>query len=109
MEMSGSLEFGRTLEAALRRWKCGAETGLKELYKELGELDVKDFAYLLRFRLYEEGEPFADYLEWFLGESLRAVVDNKVQWDTEEFSRINDEKLTECDRRYPPSPIATDR
>ena len=95
METSGSFEFGRTLEAALRRWKCGAETGLKELYKELGDLDVKDFAYLLRFRLYDEGEPFADYLEWFLGESLRAVVDNKVEWNTDEFSRLNERELTE--------------
>ena len=96
METSGSFEFGRTLEAALRQWKCGAEAGLKELYKELRDLDVKDFAYLLRFRLYEEGEPFADYLEWFLGESLRAVVDNKVEWNTEEFSRLNEKDLTEA-------------
>ena len=96
METSGSFEFGRILEAALRRWKCGAETGLKELYEELRDLDVKDFAYLLRFRLYEEGEPFADYLEWFLGESLRAVVDNKVEWNTEEFSRLNEKELTEA-------------
>ena len=96
MDMSGSLEFGRTLEAALRRWKLGAETGLKELYNELRDLDVKDFAYLLRFRLYEEEEPFADYLEWFLGESLRAVVDDEVQWNTEEFSRLNDRELTEA-------------
>ena len=96
METSGSFEFGRTLEAALRQWKCGAEAGLKELYKELRDLDVKDFAYLLRFRLYEEGEPFADYLEWFLGESLRAVVDNKVEWNTEEFSRLNEKELTEA-------------
>ena len=96
METSGSFEFARTLEAALRRWKWGAGAGLKELCKELRDLDVKDFAYLLRFRLYEEGEPFADYLEWFLGESLRAVVDNKVDWNTEEFSRLNDKNLTEA-------------
>ena len=96
METSGSFEFGRTLEAALRHWKCGAEAGLKELYKELRDFDAKDFAYLLRFRLYEEGEPFADYLEGFLGESLRAVVDDKVEWSTEEFSRLNDEELTEA-------------
>ena len=96
METSGSFEFGRTLEAALLRWKSGAEAGLKELYEELRDLDVKDFAYLLRFRLYEEGEPFADYLEWFLGESLRAVVDNKVEWKAEEFSRLNEKELTEA-------------
>ena len=96
METSGSFEFGQTLEAALRQWKSGSEVGLKELYKELGDLDVKDFAYLLRFRLYEEGEPFADYLEWFLGESLRAVVDEKIKWNTMEFSRLNDEDLTDA-------------
>lgn len=95
METSGSLEFGRTLEAALRKWKRGAEEGLKELYKELRDLDVKDFAYLLRFRLYEEGVSFADYLEGFLGESLRAVADNKVEWNAEEFSRLNQKDLTE--------------
>lgn len=104
METSGSFEFGRTLEAALRQWKSGAEAGLKELYKELRDLDMKDFAYLLRFRLYEEGEPFADYLEWFLGESLRAVVDDNVEWNTEEFSRLNDEKLTDAIEGAVPAP-----
>ncbi len=94
MDTSGSFEFGRTLEAALRQWKSGAEAGLKELYDDLRDLEVKDFAYLLRFRLYDEGEPFADYLEWFLGESLRAVVDNEVAWKTEEFSRLNERELT---------------
>ena len=104
IETSGIFEFGRTLEAALRQWKWGAETGLKELYKELRDLDVKDFAYLLRFRLYEEGEPFADYMEWFLGESLRAIVDDNVEWNTEEFSRLNDEKLTEAIEGAHPGP-----
>ena len=106
MEMSGSLEFGRTLEAALRQWKLGAEQGLKELYNELRDLEVKDFAYLLRFRLYEEGEPFADYLEWFRGESLRAVVDNKVGWNTEDFSRLNDKELTEGIEGAHPGPTS---
>ena len=109
METSGGFQFGRTLEAALRHWKWGAEAGLEELYKELRDLDMKDFAYLLRFRLYEEGETFADYLESFLGESLRAAVDDKVEWNTEEFSRLNDRKLTseiEGARSVPSSRIA---
>lgn len=104
METSGSLEFGRTLETALRRWKFGAEMGLKELYEELRELDAKDFAYLLRFRLYEEGEPFADYLEWLLGESLRAIVDYKVEWNTGEFSRLNERELTDAVEGAHPGP-----
>ena len=42
METSGGFEFGRTLEAALRLWRRGAEEGLKELYEDLRDLDVKD-------------------------------------------------------------------
>lgn len=109
METSGSFDFGRTLETALGQWKAGAEAGIGELYKELRDLDVKDFAYLLRFRLYDEGEPFADYLEWFLGESLRAVVDNQVRWNTKEFARLNEKELTEAIEGalpVPPSRIA---
>ena len=96
MDTSGSFEFGRVLEAALKVWKVGAQKALEELYLELRGFDVKDFAYLLRFRLYEEGEPFADYLEWFLGESLRALVDDKVEWATREFSRLNNRCLTQA-------------
>ena len=94
MDTSGCFEFGRTLEAALMRWRSGAIQGLDRLHAELRDFDVKDFAYLLRFRLYDEGEPFADYLEWFLGESLRAIVDDEVTWNAEDFTRLNDEQLT---------------
>ena len=96
IETSGSFEFGRTLEAALKTWRTGAEEALKDFYRELRDFDVKDFAYLLRFRLYDEGEPFADYLEWFLGESLRAIVDDTVEWTTDDFTRLNDRELTQA-------------
>lgn len=96
MDTSGSFDFGRTLETALKGWKEGAENALRQLYSELREFDIKDFAYLLRFRLYDEGEPFADYLEWFLGESLRAIVDDEVDWATDEFARLNDRSLTQA-------------
>ena len=96
MDTSRSFEFGRTLESALQRWKAGATAGLEKLYEELSDFDIKDFAYLLRFRLYQEGEPFADYLEWFLGESLRAIVDSEVEWRTEDFSRLDQPRLTDA-------------
>ena len=96
IETSSSFEFGRTLEAALKTWRTGAEKALKHLYREMRDFDIKDFAYLLRFRLYEEGEPFADYLEWFLGESLRAIVDANVEWTNDDFTRLNDEELTQA-------------
>ena len=96
IDISSSFEFGRTLEAALKTWRAGAETALQQLNRELRDFDVKDFAYLLRFRLYEEGGPFADYLEWFLGESLRAIVDDNVEWTTDSFSRLDDQELTQA-------------
>ncbi len=96
IDTSGSFDFARTLEEALKAWKKGAEEALQQLYRELRDFDVKDFAYLLRFRLYDEGEPFADYLEWYLGESLRAIVDNKVEWTTNDFTRLNDSELIQA-------------
>lgn len=96
IDSSGSFEFGRALETALRVWKVGAEEALTQIFAELQEFDVKDFAYLLRFRLYEEGEPFADYLEWFLGESLRAIVDQSVGWESDDFGKLNDRTLTKA-------------
>lgn len=95
MDTSGSFKFGVTLEAALKTWKIGANKALEQLNRDLHEFDIKDFAYLLRFRLYDEVD-FADYLEWFLGESLRAIVDENVEWTTEDFENLNDKKLTEA-------------
>ena len=96
IDISSSFEFGRTLEAALKTWRTGAEAALPQLYRELRDFDVKDFAYLLRFRLYDEGESFADYLEWFLGESLRAIIDDNVEWGTDDFSRLDNKELTQA-------------
>jgi len=104
MDTSGSFEFGRALEMALKTWKDGAEGALRRLCLELREFDVKDFAYLLKFRLYEEGEPFADYLEWFVGESLRAIVDEEVEWGIDEFVQLNDKTLTSAIEGAHPSP-----
>ena len=106
IDISNSFEFGRTLEAALKTWRTGVEEALSQLYSELRDFDVKEFAYLLRFRLYDEGERFADYLEWFLGESLRAIVDDKVEWRTDEFSRLDDKDLTEAIEGAHPLPSA---
>ena len=94
VDTSGSLAFGRSLEAALTDWQAGAKKALEKMQKELLEFDVKDFAYHMRFQLYEENQPFADYLEWFLGESLRAAVDEEVQWSNDHFQELNEENLT---------------
>ena len=94
MDTSGSLAFGRSLESAITDWRDGAIRALKKIQEELYEFDLKDFAYLMRFRLYDEEEPFSDYLEWFLGESLRSLVDEEVEWDTKHFQDLDNEDLT---------------
>lgn len=89
LDTAQGFSFGKDVEQALAIWRKGAGEALDLLQQELRELDVRDFAYLLRFRLKDEGESFADYLEWFLGESLRGKVDETVQWDKPAFSRID--------------------
>ena len=81
--------FGKDIQLALSKWREGAEKALDDLQDELRDLDVRDFAYLLRLRLEKEGESFADYLEGFLGESLRGAVDECVEWDAGVFKRID--------------------
>lgn len=96
IDTSASLGFGRSLEAALSDWHEGAEKALKQLRADLRAFELRDFAYLMRFRLYDEGEPFADYLEWFLGESLRAVIDENVAWKGAHFAELDDRNLTDA-------------
>ena len=89
LDTAQGFSFGKDVEQALAIWRKGAGEALDLLEHELRELDVRDFAYLLRFRLKDEGESFADYLEWFLGESLRGKVDETVEWDKPAFTRID--------------------
>lgn len=96
IDTSASLAFGRSIEAALADWRKGAEEAIAQLRADLRSFELRDFAYLMRFRLYDEGEPFADYLEWFLGESLRALVDQNVAWESEHFQEINRRELTDA-------------
>lgn len=94
VDTSGSLAFGRSLESAIADWRAGATDALEKIQEELLEFDLKDFAYLMRFRLYDEEEPFADYIEWFLGETLRSLVDEEVKWDAKHFQDLDNAKLT---------------
>ena len=107
LDTAQAFEFGRELENSLRIWRRGAEKALETLERELKDLDVKDFAYLLRFRLKAEGESFANYLEWFLGESLRGAVDEEVEWDDRSFERVDDPTVYQAIEGGHPEP--TDR
>ena len=81
--------FGKCLQHALLEWKEGAESALEHLLTMIGDLQAKDFAYLIRFRLQEEGQPFSVYLEWFFGECLKGFISEKVAWHDDAFRELS--------------------
>ena len=96
LDTSQGYLFGTVLQQALSRWKVGAESALKDLLKEVGDLHIKDFAYLLRFRLREEGQPLSEYVEWLFGECLTDLIDERTDWEHESFLRLDgNERLEE--------------
>ena len=95
LDTSQGFVFGRTLQKALEQWRIGAEAALTEFMGGVRELQMKDFAYLLRFRLREDGQPFGEYLEWFFGECLKGVIEEKVDWQHSSFASIDDNPTME--------------
>lgn len=89
LDTSQGYLFGKALQQALSGWISGAEKALECFKGEIGDLHTKDFAYLMRFRLQEEGQTLSEYLEWFFGESLKGLVDKKVDWNHDSFSLLD--------------------
>jgi len=73
--------FAGAIEDALTHWKVGVDKAVEDVWSIISGLELKDFAYLTRFRLAEEGQPLSSYLEWFFGEVLIDAVARKVAWD----------------------------
>ncbi len=96
LDVSQGYLFSKSLQHALVQWKDGAESALKVFMEEIRDLHTKDFAYLLRFRLREEGMPLNEYLEWLFGECLKGLINEKVDWENTSFSELEDnEKIEE--------------
>ena len=96
LDTSQGYLFGKFLHQALNQWKNGAKVALSELIKGVDELDIRDFAYLLRFKLREEGQPLSEYFEWFFGECLKSFIDERVDWSHKSFSKLDgSQKLEE--------------
>ena len=91
LDTSQGYLFGKVLQQALAQWKRGAASALSDFMREVGDLDIKDIAYLLRFELWEEGQPLSEYLQWFFGECLKGFIDEKVEWQHNSFSKLDDE------------------
>lgn len=88
LDIFQSFEFGRSTHAALEAWLESALDAAKELRKDIEHLHLKDFAYLVRFRLAADGQGLLDYLEWFFGECLLDAVGRGVETKAEGDARI---------------------
>lgn len=89
LDTSQGYLFGNVVQQALNQWKIGAQTALESFLKEVGDLHMKDFAYLMRFRLQEEEQPLSEYLEWLFGECLKGLIDEKVNWQHDSFLKLD--------------------
>ena len=90
LDTSQGYLFGKLIQQALAQWKEGTKKALEDFMTEVRDLQLKDFAYLLRFRLRDEGQPFSEYLEWFLGESLKGLIEERVDWAHASFASLAD-------------------
>ena len=81
--------FAGAIEDALTLWKNGVDTAVGEVWKTITELELKDFAYLSRFRLADEGQPLSTYLEWFFGEVLVDAIARSVPWQNPSWAALD--------------------
>ncbi|PZQ86810.1 MAG: hypothetical protein DI534_16130 [Leifsonia xyli] len=84
-----SFAFGRAALLALREWKKGADAAVEDVWHEINALKLKDYAYLTRFRLAQEGMNLSEYLEWFFSECLNDAISRKVDWSHQAFDDID--------------------
>jgi hypothetical protein len=89
LDIFQSYEFGRAVHAGLDCWLESAANAVNLLRGEIADLDLKDFAYLVRFRLLQEGQGLFGYLEWFFGECLLDSVGRSVDQAAAADNRIN--------------------
>ncbi|WP_323019481.1 hypothetical protein [Pararhodobacter sp.] len=74
LDIVQSHPFGLQLHSALLLWLTHSESAVGNMRKEIEELELKDFAYLVNYRLAQEGLSLFDYLEWFFGECLLGSI-----------------------------------
>jgi hypothetical protein len=74
LDILQTFKFGEGLSVALELWKSSAKKAIEATADAISELEIRDFAYLIRFRLEKEGQHLIEYMEWLLGEYLTDEV-----------------------------------
>ncbi|WP_248746966.1 hypothetical protein [Pseudomonas sp. MWU12-2037] len=70
LDIFQSYKFSRGLDAFLGCWTASAKSAVETIDEHISNLDLREIAYLVQFRLAGEGQNLPEYLEWFLGETL---------------------------------------
>ena len=63
-------------------------SALEHLANAVRDLSLKDFAYLLRFRLRPEASGVTRYLDWLFGENLRGFTERAIPWHDETLAAL---------------------
>jgi len=63
-------KFGEALSIVIGLWESSARAAVGQTLEAISKLEIRDFAYLIRFRLEKEGQDLIEYMEWLLGEYL---------------------------------------
>ncbi len=74
LDIIQSHPFGGKLHDALKFWLESVDKGRLAMKSDIEQLTLKEFAYLVRFRLDQGGLSLFDYLEWFFGECLLGAI-----------------------------------
>lgn len=70
LDLLQTFKFSEGVSVAIELWKTSAKEAITATAEAISELEVRDFAYLIRFRLEKEGQELVEYMEWLLGEYL---------------------------------------
>jgi hypothetical protein len=70
LDILQTFRFGEGISLAVELWKESAHAAIQSTASAISELELRDFAYLIRFRLEKEGQELVEYMEWLLGEYL---------------------------------------
>ena len=89
LDLAQCRSFGVELNEALAQWRKGVDKAINDVFSDIGDLELRDLAYLIRFRLDDEGQPLSDYLEWFFGEVLLDRIGGSVAWTHPSFVALN--------------------
>ena len=82
LDTSQGYLFSKVLQRGLAQWKEGAQSALLDFKREVNNLDIKDIAYLLRFKLWEEEQPLSEYLQWFFRGMSERIYRRKSRMGT---------------------------